>query len=29
MTDDVNALRPQMMSVACRMLGSVAEDEVE
>jgi hypothetical protein len=29
MTDDVNWLRRPMMSVACRMLGSVAEDEVE
>ena len=27
MTDDVNALRPRMMSVAYRMLGSVADAE--
>jgi DNA-directed RNA polymerase specialized sigma24 family protein len=25
MTDDVNSLRPRMMSVAYRMLGSVAD----
>ena len=29
MIDDVNRLRPRMMSVAYRMLGSVADDEVE
>jgi hypothetical protein len=29
MTDDVNRLRPRMMSVGYRMLGSVADDEVE
>ena len=29
MTDDVNALRPRMMSVAYRMLGSVADAEVD
>ena len=29
MTDGVNRLRPRMMSVAYRMLGSVADDEVE
>ena len=27
MIDDVNALRPRMMSVAYRMLGSVADTE--
>ena len=27
MTDDVNTLRPRMMSVAYRMLGSVADAE--
>jgi RNA polymerase sigma-70 factor (ECF subfamily) len=27
MTDDVNALRPRMMSVAYRMLGGVADAE--
>ena len=29
MTDDVNRLRPRMMSVAYRMLRSVADAEVE
>jgi hypothetical protein len=29
MTDDVNRIRPRMMSVAYRMLGSVADDAVE
>ena len=29
MTDGVNRPRPRMMSVAYRMLGSVADDEVE
>ena len=29
MTDDVNRLRPRMMSVAYRWLGSVADDEVQ
>ena len=29
MTDDVNRIRPRMISVAYRMLGSVADDEVE
>ena len=29
MTDGVNRLRPRMMCVAYRMLGSVADDEVE
>jgi hypothetical protein len=29
MTDDVNRIRPRMMSVAYRMLGSVADAEVE
>ena len=29
MTDEVNRIRPRMMSVAYRMLGSVADAEVE
>jgi hypothetical protein len=29
MTDDVNRIRPRMTSAAYRMLGSVADDEVE
>jgi hypothetical protein len=29
MTDDVYRIRPRMMSVAYRLLGSVADDEVE
>jgi hypothetical protein len=29
MTDDVNWLQRRMMSVAYRMVGSVADDEVE
>ena len=29
MTDYVNRLRPRMMPIAYRMLGSVADDEVE
>jgi hypothetical protein len=29
MTDDVNRIRPRMMSVAYRMPGSVADAEVE
>jgi hypothetical protein len=28
-TYDVNGIRPRMMAVAYRMLGSVADDEVE
>jgi hypothetical protein len=29
MTDDVNRIRPRMISVAYRMIGSVADAEVE
>jgi hypothetical protein len=29
MTDDVNRIRPRMISVAYRMLGSMADAEVE
>jgi DNA-directed RNA polymerase specialized sigma24 family protein len=29
MTEDVNRIRPRMMSIAYRMLGSVADAEVE
>ena len=29
MTDDVNRLRPRMMSVAYRVIGSVADAKVE
>jgi hypothetical protein len=29
MTDDANRIRPRMISVAYRMLGSVADAEVE